>query len=503
MPRIMGSGCAIFDADGDGRLDLYLLHHGGSTGKKNQLYLQLADGTFRDASAGSGLDRADFWHGVAIGDMDNDGRPDVLLTRLGGLCLLRNQGNGKFTDVTASSGLFNPLWATSAAFVDYDRDGWLDLLVVNYLDYDPRRECLSPQGQRDFCAPSAFSPVASKLFRNLGANKQLGQFEDVSFASGIGRLPGPGLGVVCADFDGDGWPDFFIANDGKPNHLWINQRDGTFRNQAVSRGVATSGTGTAMAGMGVALGDVSGNGLFDLYVTHLGSETNTLWQQGPRGQFRDQSTAAGLTDTHWRGTGFGTLMADFDCDGWLDIALVNGRVALGGNARASGQGFWEPYAERNQLLAGVGNGRFLDVSLDSPALCGFWNIGRGLACGDVDGDGAPDLLVNSIAGKARLLRNVAPRKGHWLLLRVVDPAYNRDAYGAELRVRAADREWLRQVQTAESYLSSSSPLVHVGLGSSNHFDAIVVTWPDGQRELFPGGPADRQLELRRGQGRQL
>jgi hypothetical protein len=502
MPESMGSGCA-FIRDSDGTLYLYLLQNAGPRSKSvNRLYRRLPSGKLQDVTAGSGLDVAGHNMGVAVGDVNNDGRPDVVLTQYGGIKLFLNKGQGRFEDVTAESGLVNPLWAMSAAFLDFNRDGWLDLVVVNYLDYDPKKECLSPEGRKDFCGPNVFPGTCSKLFRNLGpAAGGRVRFQDVSFESGIGRLPGPGLGVVCADFNGDGWPDIFVANDGEANRLWINQKDGTFVDEAASRNVAYTSMGKAYAGMGVAVGDVAGSGLLDLYVTHLGSETNTLWRQGPLGQFHDRTVAAGLSATRWRGTGFGTLMADFDLDGALDIAVVNGRVVRGGPARDTDMGFWQTYAERNQLFAGDGTGKFRDVSPANKALCGYWNVGRGLACADLDGDGAPDLLVSCIGGRARLLRNVAAGRGHWLKVRAIDPKLRRDAYGAEVRVRSGKRCWLRLVNPAESYLSSGSVEALFGLGQATRVDAIEVRWPDGVSEVFAGGSADRSIVVRKGEGR--
>jgi hypothetical protein len=507
MPQSMGSGCAFiheFSPKGDETLYLYLLQGAGPDSRSvNRLYKRLPSGKFKDVTEGSGLGVPGWNLGVAVADVNNDGLPDVLLTQYGGVKLFLNLGGGRFEDVTAEAGLQNPLWGASAAFFDYDRDGWLDLVVVNYLDYDRKQDCRSPQGVQDFCGPNNFPGTCSKLFHNLGPKDGARvKFEDVSFASGLGRLPGPGLGVVCADFDGDGWPDIFVANDGQPNRLWINRRDGTFAEEAASRGVASTSMGKSFAGMGVALGDIDNDGMLDLYVTHLTTESNTLWKQGPRGRFRDRTIESGLTAGRWRGTGFGTLMADFDLDGAVDLAVVNGRVYLRGTAHDSGLGFWEPYAERNQLFANDGAGKFRDVSTANKAFCGRWNVARGLACADFDGDGAPDLLLTTIGDRARLFRNVAPDRGHWLKVRALDPKRRRDAYGAEVRVRAGKREWLRLINPAQSYLSSGSPLALFGLGSETRVDSILVTWPDGSPpELFPGGAADRSVVLRKGEGR--
>jgi hypothetical protein len=510
MPQIMGSGAALLDYDQDGRLDILLLQGAGpDSTARNKLFHQEADGTFRDASAGSGLDFAGFCTGVAVGDVNNDGLPDVLVTLYGGLRLFLNLGQGKFRDATREAGLDTAHWATSAAFFDFDRDGWLDLVVVQYVDYDAAHEAFTARGERDYPNPSSFRGSVAQLYHNAGAIGRAGKdkpppvrFEDVTDKSGLGSRKGPGLGVVCLDFDGDGWPDIFVANDGKPNHLWINRHDGTFREEALQRGLALNSMSQPRANMGVAVGDVDGDGLFSVFVTHLTDEQHTLWRQGPRGVFQDRTAVTGLAPPHSRGTGFGTVMADFNHDGWLDVAVANGRVSVSPLPGPAELGpFWSRYAERNQLFANEGKGHFRDIGRSNPALCGTPGVYRGLAVGDVDGDGAPDLLLTATAGPARLLRNVAPGRGHWLLVRAYDPSLHRDAYGAELTLHAGGRRQRRWVNPGTSYLCSNDPRAHFGLGDSARFDRIDVRWPDGSAETFPGGPADRVLELRKGKSK--
>jgi enediyne biosynthesis protein E4 len=500
MPQIAGSGCAFLDFDGDGRLDIYLIHNGGPKGAANQLFHQELDGTFRDVSRGSGLDVAGYGMGVAIGDVDNDGRPDVLVTEYDRTRLFRNEGGGRFREITREAGLDNPLWGTSAAFFDFDRDGWLDLVVVNYLDYDRSAPCAGAGGKRDFCGPNSFKGTVARLYRNRGP--QPGQtgvcFEDVTVKSGLSAAPGKGLGVLCADFDGDGWPDIFVANDMMANHLWINQRDGTFKEEAIVRGVAYTATAASAANMGIAWADVDGDGLPALFVTHIADETHTLWKQSPRGLFQDETVRAGLT-AGARSTGFGTALVDFDRDGWVDLAMVNGGVRRNRDANGTGT-FWSDYAQRNQVFANAGKGKFRDITEANPALCRRPCVGRGLAVGDFDNDGAPDLLITEIGGPARLLRNVAPAKGHWLTVRAILPELKRDAHGAEITVRAAGRSYARLLQPGYSYCSSSDPRVSFGLGPNTRYDTVEVRWPDGGVEAFGGGTADRQIELRRGEG---
>jgi hypothetical protein len=510
MPQIMGSGAALLDFDNDGRLDLYFVHNGGpQSAARNRLFHQTKDGRFEDASAGSGLDIAGYGMGVAVGDMDNDGWVDVYVSQYGGGRLFRNRGQGRFEDVTRRAGVQQPCWGTSCAFVDYDRDGWLDLIVINYVDYDPSHWCGPANGKADYCQPQVFPGSDARLFRNLGRDGKGGWlgFRDVTVAAGLARRA-PGLGVVCADFNGDGWPDLLAANDAAANHLWINRRDGTFADEAMMRGVAFDGLGNAPSNMGVTVGDVDGDGRLDLFITHLTSQTHTLWRQTAAGLYQDDTTAAGLAMPHWRGTGFGTILADFDNDAALDIAVVNGRVerSPAGNADESSP-YWGHYAERNQLFRNDGHGVFHDISRGNEALCGAFAVSRGLVWSDFDEDGGIDLVTTAVAAPARFYRNVAPNRGHWLIVRARDPARQRDAYGAVIRFQAGGCSRVGLINPGQSYLCSGDPRAHFGLGTVDQIEEIRVDWPDGPvesaTEIFPCGKVDRVLVLERGKGRRV
>ncbi|MFO0844111.1 MAG: CRTAC1 family protein [Gemmataceae bacterium] len=511
LPQVIGSGGAFLDVDNDGRLDVYLVQNAGPKSQsRNKLFRQKADGRFEDVSATSGLDIAGYGMGVAVGDIDNDGWVDVYVSQYGGGRLFRNRGaaDGRwlgFEEVTRAAGVEQPRWGTSCSFFDYDRDGWLDLVVVNYVDYDPSHGCSSAGGKPDYCHPMLFPGTSLRLFRNLGrdaAGRWRG-FEDVTVRAGV-TAPGPGLGVLCADLDGDGWPDILVANDAKPNHLWLNQKNGTFVEDALVRGLAISGVGRPQGNMGIAYGDADGDGLADVFITHLTEESHTLWRQGPRGLFQDVTARAHLASPRWRGTGFGTIFADFDHDGQLDLAIVNGRVSRGPPQSAPGLGeFWHPYAERNRLFANEGGGRFRDVSPANPAFSGTPAVSRGLIWGDVDNDGAIDLLVTAVAGPARLYRNVAEKRGRWLMVRAVDPALKRDAHGARVTARAGGRRWVSEVCPGQGYLTSGDQRVHFGLGEVKAIDELRIDWPDGLAETFPAPRLDGLVTVHRGLGRKV
>jgi hypothetical protein len=333
----------------------------------------------------------------------------------------------------------------------------------------------------------------------------------VSLTSGIGRKTGRGLGVVAADFDGDRWPDLFVANDSAANFLWINQHDGTFSEEGVQRGVAYDLMGQAQANMGIAIGDVDGDGRLDLLVTHFDGEMNSLYLNKTAESFEESAGPAGLGLPSLPYTSWGTAFFDVDHDGDLDLAVVNGRVKRAGlvknpvaePAQASSiGGGWDAYAQRNQFFLNDGTGHFSELISNREPFCVPPAIGRGLAVGDVDNDGDLDLLVSNVAGPARLFRNVTRKQGHWLQIRVIEPALGgRDAYGALVTVTAGERRWIRLLNPAFSYMSSNDPRVHFGLGSAEHYDRISVIWADGVEEIFTGGDADRHVVLRRGEGR--
>ena len=499
MPEIMGSGGALFDYDGDGLLDIYLIQAGpdpeapAPDRPTNRLYRQHEGGVFHDATAGSGLGDPGYGMGVAVGDLDNDGDLDVQVTNYGEDALYRNDGPQGFADISAAAGIRGSLWSSSAVFCDYDGDGWLDLFVARYVAFDPERRCTRDDGSPDYCDPAVFPGVSDALYRNRGD----GTFDDVSLESGLLAEAAPGLGVVCWDFNGDHRPDFFVANDGAANHLWMNRGDGRLVEEGIVQGVAFNEMGHAEAGMGIAFGDSDGDSDLDLFVTNLTSETNTLYGYEGAFGFQDVTARAGLAAGGLRWTGFGAGFFDFDHDGDLDLAVVNGRVQRHPALPGADLGeFWSAYAEPNLLFENDGSGRFTGVEA---AFASRLEISRGLSFGDLDQDGDLDLLLTHTAGPARLFRNESPKKGHWLSVRAFDPAAKRDAHGALVTVVAGGNRYRRAVGAGGSYLSASDSRIHFGFPEPG-VERITVRWPDGSRESFPGLEADLAIVLRKGGG---
>jgi hypothetical protein len=493
MPESIGAGVALLDVDADGDLDLYLV-----SGGRNRLLRQEADGTFADATDGSGLGDEGYGMGVAVGDVDNDGDPDVYVTNHGPDRLYRNRGDGTFDDVTAASGAGVDGWSCSAVFLDYDRDGLLDLYVTRYVADDPAHACSDRAGRPEYCGPQVFPPVPDVLLRNTGA----GTFTDVSAEAGIATVAAAGLGVVAEDVDGDGWVDVYVANDAYENHLWLNRGDGTFRESAMRLGAACNLQGQPEAGMGVIAEDLDGDGAVDLFVTHLSHESNTLYRAtGGASGFADVTSASGLAASSMPFTGFGTAALDLEQDGDLDLVVANGRVFRANpHPDATVAEPWTGYAEPNLVYVNDGAGRFALAPRENAGFGRPVEVSRGATVGDLDGDGDLDVVVTNVQGPARVYRNDAPRRGRWLTVRALDPAVGRDAIGARVTVVAGDRRRVRTVTRAFSYLSSRDARSHFGLGAVERVDRIVVRWPDGAEETFAPAGLDRAVELVRGEG---
>jgi enediyne biosynthesis protein E4 len=502
MPESIGSGAAFLDYDNDGDLDIFLVNCGEHSKTKlkrspNRMFRQDPGFHFTDVEKTTGLSGTGYSMGVAAGDIDNDGDVDLYITNFGPDELYRNNGDGTFTNITAAAGISNPAWATSAAFLDYDRDGYLDIFVANYVFYNPQVQCNDRAGRLDYCGPVGFDGSPDVLYHNNGNNT----FTDVSVKSGIARVAGKGLGVVVTDFNDDHFPDIFVANDREPNFVWINNGDGTFSEQGLALGCAVNLLGQPEANMGVAIGDVDSDMDFDLYLTHLHGETNTFYRNNGKVGFQDDTAISRLGGLR-SFTGFGTGFFDFDQDGDLDVFVANGRVTRGTLLTKSNRpDYWDYYAEPNLLYENNGKGEFSDVSARCGLLCASIKNSRAATFGDIDNDGDIDVLVSNEGSSAELFRNEVPNKGHWLMVRAIDPKLKRDALGARIIVNIEGKKIQREVNPFYSYLSSNDIRVHFGLGNSSKIDSIQVLWPDGTSENFDGGAVDRLIVLEKGKAK--
>ena len=521
--EVVGSGAALFDYDNDGDLDLYLVQGhmlGADKTVDDAVFpprhpLPLIDRLYRndtprgepdaalkftDVTETSGIVSPGYGMGVAAGDIDNDGWVDLYITNFGSNQLFVNRGNGTFADITAEAGVDDSRWSTSAAFVDFDRDGWLDLYVGNYVNYSltNNKPCRSTNSRRDYCGPNSYVPETDRLFRNTGD----GKFVDVTAKAGINKATGGALGVVAADFNGDQWIDIYVANDGVPIQLWINQADGSFVDDSLLAGVSVNGSGMPEASMGVDAADFDGDGDEDLFMTHLVRETNTLYVNDGSGWFEDATVEMSLAQPTLAMTGFGTAWFDYDNDGRLDILSVNGAVQRIEKQIVAGDPL--PLKQHNQLFLNIGNGGYREVTAAAGPAFAIAEVSRGAAFGDVDNDGDTDVVITNNAGPARLLRNQAGSRQAWLGVKLTDAEGKRDVFGARAAILDASAGPLwRRVRTDGSYASANDPRILFGLGARTRDATVTVLWPDGNREIWPELELGRYHLLARGQGQVL
>ena len=500
LPETLGSGCAFLDYDNDGFQDILLVNSMDWPGHKRarsalKLYRNNRNGTFTDVTRAAGLDIELYGMGIAVGDYNNDGFPDVLITCVGQNRLFRNTGKGSFVDATKASGLAaHQAFSTSAMWFDYDRDGHLDLFVCNYVNWSPEHDvfCSLDGKNKSYCTPEAYRGETCWLFRNRGN----GTFEDVTAQSGIFDTSSKSLGVAMLDFDQDGWPDLFVANDTQPNKLYKNLRNGKFKDVAVEAGLAFSAEGKARAGMGVDVGDFENSGRPGIAVTNFDNEMVGLYRSPANGLFDDVSVPSGVGSPSKTTLGFGCGFADLDLDGRLDLVVANGHIDdtvrnIRGNVG---------YAQPPHLFLNLGGGKFQDVAGTLGGDFSLPRVGRGLAFGDFDRDGDVDLLLTTNNGPAVLFRNDVGSGNHALRLRLVGTKSNRDAIGAVVRIYYSGKSQMRTVRGGSSYLSQSELPLTFGVGKSASADRITVDWPSGASQEFKNISAGGAYEVTENKG---
>jgi enediyne biosynthesis protein E4 len=501
LPETLGPGCAFFDADGDGWPDILLVNgrdwNRGAPGAPRSLpalYLNNHDGTFRDATAGSGLDVEMYGLGVAVGDYDNDGRDDVYITAIDGDHLFHNEGGGRFRDVTHEAGIHNASFGTSAAWLDYDRDGKLDLFVANYVQWSPDKDlwCSLDGVAKSYCTPESYKGAPAKLYHNLGG----GRFEDVSHRAGIDDPTSKALGVAVLDYDGDGWPDLFVANDTQPNKLYRNRHDGTFAEEGMEAGVAFGEDGVARGAMGVDAADYDRSGRQHLLVGNFSNEMLGLYHNEGNGIFVDRAPASAVGRASLLTLTFGVFFFDYDLDGQLDILAVNGHIEEEiGRVQPKVQ-----YREPPLLLRNLGGGRFEPVTASLGADFNRPIVARGAAYADVDNDGDLDVLITTNHGPAYLFRNDGGNRNRWLRVRTVGTRSNRDGIGAVVRVTSAGgRQW-SMVRSGSSYCSQSELVQTFGLGHDGEVSELEIDWPSGQVQRLGRVAANQTVTVEEGRG---
>ena len=499
----MGSGCGWIDYDQNGLLDLYLVNGAATRVYKppqpmrGALYRNNGNGGFTDVTAKAGVGAEGlFGMGVAVGDYDNDGFPDLFVLGYGRCILYHNNGDGTFTDVTARAGVQNSgLWASSAAWFDYDNDGKLDLIIANYVDWSPERNFYCGDrgpGMRSYCHPDDFHGQPPTLYHNNGE----GTFTDVSKSSGVGLKGGNGLGVVTFDYDNDGWQDIFIANDHMPNFLFHNNRDGTFREVGYQAGVAVSADGQFEAGMGTDAADTTGSGRLDLIVGHLDMQLARVYQNLGDQTFEDATLRSKLSYSTYHMSTFGARFMDYDNDGWRDLFLANGHV-LDNIERYHAD---TKYAEPKMMFRNTGSGIFENVSDQLGSDFQLPRVSRGAAVGDFDNDGDLDILINNCGQTPQLLRNDGGNANHWLEILLIGTKSNRDGVGARVKVIAGDLVLYDQRKGGMSYQSAQDPRLHFGLGQGSNVDLIEILWPSGSTTKLANIKADQIIAVKEAVG---
>jgi enediyne biosynthesis protein E4 len=501
LVETMGSGAVLFDYDNDGLTDLFLVDGGSiadatvNSRARHRLYRNVGQGAFKDASESSGIRHREYGMGACAGDVDNDGRVDLYITNYGQNELYRNNGKGAFTDITRASNVGAAGWSTSCAFFDMDNDGDLDLFVTNYLDAPKsnNRFCGDPQRRiRVYCHPLVYPSVPNVLYRNDGK----GIFTDVTSAAGLSKYVGNGLGVAVGDYDGDGKPDVFVANDSVPNFLFHNEGGGRFSEVGLLAGVAVARDGKPRAGMGTEFADYDGDGKLDLVVTNHEFETTSLFHNDGRGAFVDVTLEAGISSSTLPYVGFGVAFLDVDDDADLDLSIVNGHVIDNTAVFRAGS----THAQRKLLFQNTNGRRFAEVSRQSGTGFSRDDVGRTLLAGDIDNDGDIDMIVTNNGGPAEVLRNGGGTGRSSIEIRVIGSRSNRDGLGARVTVTAGGRTQAREVKSGSSYLGQNDLRLHVGLGEANRVDRIDVRWPAGGTETIRDVAANQIVTISEGQG---
>jgi hypothetical protein len=502
LPEAMGAGVAMFDYDNDGRLDLFFVNGallqdpmsaGAAPDKRdprfwNRLYRNNGDGTFTDVTEKAGLQGHGYGMGVATGDYDNDGHVDLLVTNFGGNTLYHNNGDGTFTDVSRQAGVAGSGWCTGATFVDYDRDGRLDIIVARYVEWDFAANVYCGehrQGYRAYCHPDQFKPISCLVFHNNGD----GTFSDVSKACGMAASPGKALGVAVNDFDRDGWPDIFVANDSVAEQLFRNNHDGTFSEVGLLSGAAYGENGGVFAGMGTDFADYNNDGWPDIFVNALANQKYMLFRNN-KGEFEDVTDASGVGAITLQHSGWGAKMVDYDNDGWLDLFIAQGHVM--DNIELT-----DPSLRYLETLLIMKNdqGKFRDVSSQSGPAMKVPLAARGAAFGDLDNDGFIDVVINCNDGHAVILHNQG-NANHWLSIQLVGSASNRDGIGSSIRLVTEEGLELHGfVSTSGSYLSASDKRAHFGMGSSKKAKLVEISWPSGVVQRLESVAADQIITV--------